>query len=68
VAGGAGRGGLKLFAFGFGYSARAAVQRLRPQLQAAWGTTRDPGKFPDIAALGVTPVLFGTREASDPPP
>jgi dTDP-4-dehydrorhamnose reductase len=49
---------MKLFVFGLGYSARAAVARLRPNLRSAWGTTRDPEKFPAIEALGVTPLLF----------
>ncbi len=49
---------MRLFAFGFGYSARAVARRLAPRLEAAWGTTREPEKLPDIAALGVEPVLF----------
>ena len=56
---------MKLFVFGLGYSARAAVARLRPNLQSAWSTTRDPEKFSAIAALGVTPLLF---DGAAPPP
>jgi len=57
---------VRLFIFGLGYSARAVVERLRPRLEAVWGTTRDPQKLSDIAALGVTPILFdGRPEAAD---
>ena len=47
-----------LFVFGLGYSARAVVARMRPGLNAVWGTTRDAEKLGEIEALGVTPVLF----------
>lgn len=57
-------GGMKLFVFGLGYSARAVVERLGPRLEAAWGTTRDPEKLAEIAGLGVTPLLF---DAASPP-
>jgi nucleoside-diphosphate-sugar epimerase len=54
---------MRLFVFGFGYSARAVAERLRPRLETAWGTTRDPGKLAEIEAAGVTPILFdGTEE------
>lgn len=49
---------MRLFVFGLGYSARAVVQRMRPRLAAAWGTTRDPDKRAELQGLGVTPVLF----------
>ena len=49
---------MRLFVFGFGYSARAIVSRLAPRLEAAWGTTRDAGKLKEIEALGVVPLLF----------
>ncbi len=31
---------------------------MHPQLHAVWGTTRDPDRIEEIAALGVTPLLF----------
>ncbi len=54
----------KLFVFGFGYSARAVVARMRPSLSGVWGTTRDPEKLQEIAALGVTPLLFDDATSS----
>lgn len=42
---------MRLFVFGFGYSARAVVQRMRPRLDAAWGTTREPSAAPDVREL-----------------
>jgi nucleoside-diphosphate-sugar epimerase len=60
---------MRLFIFGFGYSARAVVERLRPELDAVWGTTRDPAKLAEIEALGVRSVLFGPEALrSGPPP
>jgi nucleoside-diphosphate-sugar epimerase len=32
---------LRLFIFGYGYSARAVVERMRPRLTVVWGTTRE---------------------------
>lgn len=53
---------MKLFSFGFGYSARAVAKRLRPELQAAWGTTREAGNADRIAIQAVRPILFdGTQ-------
>ncbi len=57
---------MRLFVFGLGYSARVVVERLRPRLEAVWGTTRDAEKVAGIAALGVAPILFDGR--SDPAP
>ena len=48
----------RLFVFGLGYSARAVVARMRPKLEAVWGTTRDPERLVEIEASGVTPILF----------
>ena len=56
---------MRLFVFGFGYSARAVAARLRPRLEAAWGTTRDPAKLTRIGASGVTSILFDAAEAQD---
>jgi nucleoside-diphosphate-sugar epimerase len=62
-------GDIRLFVFGFGYSARAVVARMRPRLEEVWGTTREREKFDQIGALGVTPIFFDSRavEASDLP-
>lgn len=55
---------MRLFVFGMGYSAKAAVARLRPQIEAVAGTTRSAEKAAALAAAGVTPVLFDGRSAS----
>jgi nucleoside-diphosphate-sugar epimerase len=49
---------LKLFCFGFGYSARAVAARLRPRLDGVWGTTREADGLDGIVVRGVRPVLF----------
>ncbi len=49
---------MKLFCFGFGYSARALTARMRPRLEAVWGTTRTLDKAADLKAQGVTPIVF----------
>jgi nucleoside-diphosphate-sugar epimerase len=60
---------MRLFVFGFGYSARAIVKRMRPRLDAVWGTTRDFSKTSDMGALGVVPFLFdGDRLETRPSP
>jgi nucleoside-diphosphate-sugar epimerase len=50
---------MRLFVFGLGYSARVAVERLRPRLDAVWGTTRSAARLGGIAASGAEPLLFG---------
>jgi nucleoside-diphosphate-sugar epimerase len=57
---------MRLFVFGFGYSARAVVERMRPRLDAVWGTTRDLSKMKDIEALGVVPLLFDSDRSETP--
>ena len=60
---------MRLLVFGLGYSARAVVARIRPRLDAVWGTTRDPGKLDGIARMGVAPLLFdGTAALKGPAP
>lgn len=49
---------MRLLAFGLGYSARAAMRRLRPRLAGAWGTTRDSARFAQIEEEGARPLLF----------
>jgi dTDP-4-dehydrorhamnose reductase len=49
---------MRLFVFGFGYSAAAVAARLRPNLTTAWGTTRDAGKLAEIKTAGVEALLF----------
>jgi nucleoside-diphosphate-sugar epimerase len=56
---------VKLFCFGFGYSARAIAGRLRSQLQTAWGTTREPDKADQIAMRAVRPILFDGTQRQD---
>jgi len=48
----------RLFCFGFGYSARALADRLRPRGWRIAGTTRDPGKQAALERLGVESVPF----------
>jgi nucleoside-diphosphate-sugar epimerase len=57
-----------LLVFGLGYLGRATVARMRPRLEAVWGTTRDTTKIREIAALGVTPILFSGARQGDPSP
>ncbi len=59
---------MKLFCFGLGYSARAVVERLRPRLDAVWGTTRDASGLPEMERLGVTPLLSMEAPGLLPPP
>ncbi|HEX2256577.1 MAG TPA: SDR family oxidoreductase [Afifellaceae bacterium] len=49
---------MRLFVFGFGYTAAAAVRRLAPRLDRVWGTTRQAEKMAAIEAAGVRPLLF----------
>jgi nucleoside-diphosphate-sugar epimerase len=55
---------IRLFVFGFGYSANAVARRMRPRLAAAWGTTRDRSKVASIRALGVEPIMFASGSPS----
>ena len=59
---------MRLFVFGLGYSARAVVARMRPRLEAVWGTTRDPEKLGEMETMGVTPMLFGPSPSPNPSP
>jgi nucleoside-diphosphate-sugar epimerase len=47
-----------LLSLGHGYSARALAARLLPQGWRVLGTHRDPARAAEIAASGVTPVLW----------
>lgn len=49
---------MRLFVFGFGYTAAAVARRLAPRLDAAWGTTRAADKMAALEAAGVKPLLF----------
>jgi nucleoside-diphosphate-sugar epimerase len=49
---------MRLFVFGMGYTAAAVARRLKPRLDAAWGTTRAPDRMPAVAAAGAKPLLF----------
>ena len=57
---------MRLFVFGLGYSARAAVERMRPRLDAVWGTTRDREKAAGIEAIGVTSLEFDGSQPVHP--
>ncbi len=60
--------GMSLFCFGMGYSARATLARMRPRLDAAWGTTRSRERMAEIHGLGATAILWpggGTAALSD---
>ena len=59
---------MRLFVFGLGYSARAVVRRLAPQLEKAWGTTRSVDSREDMAALGVEPIVFEGQASPLPAP
>ncbi len=48
----------KLLIIGYGYTAQALAKRLLPQGWAISGTTRSRENFADIAAQGVTPLLW----------
>ena len=54
-----------LFTFGHGYSASALARLLSPLGWQLFGTTRNADKLDDIAAQGVTPILWPD---SDPRP
>jgi nucleoside-diphosphate-sugar epimerase len=45
---------LRLFVFGYGFSARALAAKLRPKGWEVFATVRDPGVAPLLAAEGVT--------------
>ena len=47
-----------LLSLGHGYSARYLAKRLVPQGWRIAGTTRDPDKFDDLRAQGITPLLW----------
>ena len=47
-----------LLSLGHGYSARYFAKRLVPQGWRIAGTTRDPDKFDDLRAQGITPLLW----------
>lgn len=57
---------MKLFVFGLGYSAKAIIARLRPEITEVWGTTRSPDKLEAIKVLGVSPLLFPDPHALPP--
>jgi nucleoside-diphosphate-sugar epimerase len=53
---------MRLIVFGLGYSASAAVERLRPRCSWIGGTTRSAAKADAARAAGIEPFLFdGSR-------
>jgi len=53
---------LRLFVFGYGYSAAALAGRLRPHGWSVAATARDPAGAARARAAGVDPVLLGDGE------
>ena len=49
---------MRLFCFGAGYSAKAALRRLAPDLETAWGTTRSADQSGAIADFGAEPLVW----------
>jgi nucleoside-diphosphate-sugar epimerase len=54
---------LRLFVFGFGFSAEALTRLLRPQGWEIAGTIRNPGDAPRLARIGAEAVLLDDAEA-----
>ncbi len=54
---------MRLFVFGFGYSARALARLLTPQGWSVAATLRDPAGAAGLAAEGVTAAPLGERDA-----
>jgi hypothetical protein len=54
--------GLRLFVFGYGFSARALMRRLGPVGWTAAATFRDPSTEAGLRAEGVDPVALEDRE------
>jgi len=53
---------LRLFVFGYGFSARALMRRLAPQGWSAAATFREPGAEADLQAEGIDPIPLDDRE------
>ena len=49
---------MRLFCFGAGYSAKAALRRLAPDLETAWGTTRSADQSAAIGDCGAEPLIW----------
>ncbi len=49
---------MKLFCFGAGYSAKATLQRLAPELELAWGTTRSADQSAAIEENGAKALTW----------
>ena len=49
---------MRLFCFGAGYSAKAALRRLAPDLEMAWGTTRSTDQYTEIADCGAEALIW----------
>lgn len=57
---------MRLFIFGYGYSAAASAARLKRSFSWIGGTTRSPEKAEAMEAAGIHPFLYdGTTAASD---
>jgi nucleoside-diphosphate-sugar epimerase len=51
--------------FGAGYSGKAIANALRTEAASVSGTTRSHDKFPNLAAAGMTPLLFDGVQLND---
>ncbi|MBA4776994.1 MAG: SDR family oxidoreductase [Rhizobiales bacterium] len=51
--------------FGAGYSGKAIANALKTEAASVSGTTRSQNKFPDLAAAGMTPLLFDGIQLND---
>ena len=49
---------MRLFCFGAGYSAKAALRRLASDLETAWGTTRSADQSAAIGDCGAEPLIW----------
>lgn len=54
---------MRLFAFGFGYSAQALARRLAPQGWEIAASVRDPAEVAALAQRGVTAIPLGDADA-----
>ncbi|BBE73622.1 NAD dependent epimerase/dehydratase family protein [Pleomorphomonas sp. SM30] len=54
--------GVRLFVFGYGYSAAAAVRRLAGPSTEVAATTRDPAKAEAMRAAGIDAIVFDGRD------
>ncbi|SEQ63213.1 Nucleoside-diphosphate-sugar epimerase [Faunimonas pinastri] len=59
------RDGTRLFLFGAGYSARAVAKRMRPELGAITGTTRETSHATGLRSEGIRPLVYDGKGRSE---